>query len=164
MERLDQLNGQEQNAQKQYDRKLRITTPSCSRKGKAYNKAYAQDYGQYQDYLSRLDTLYGYYTAQEQAQVSRRQQTFNSIMTVLGVIGDVIQLAISGTTGIGSLAGAAEHRVHLGPRLRGRACRLAADAGKAAEDARRGGAQWDSNPRSPDPQSGALTDYAMGTT
>ena len=26
------------------------------------------------------------------------------------------------------------------------------------------GAQWDSNPRSPDPQSGALTDYAMGTT
>ena len=25
------------------------------------------------------------------------------------------------------------------------------------------GAQWDSNPRSPDPQSGALTDYAMGT-
>ena len=26
------------------------------------------------------------------------------------------------------------------------------------------GAQRDSNPRSPDPQSGALTDYAMGTT
>ena len=26
------------------------------------------------------------------------------------------------------------------------------------------GAQWDSNPRSPDPQSGALTDYAIGTT
>ena len=26
------------------------------------------------------------------------------------------------------------------------------------------GAQWDLNPRSPDPQSGALTDYAMGTT
>ena len=82
-----------------------ITTPSCSRKGEDYNNAYAQDYGQYQDYLSRLDTLHGYYTAQEQAQASRRQQTFNGIMTVLGVIGDAIQLAISGTTGIGSLAG-----------------------------------------------------------
>ena len=74
-------------------------------KGEDYNNAYAQDYGQYQDYLSRLDTLHGYYTAQEQAQASRRQQTFNGIMTVLGVIGDAIQLAISGTTGIGSLAG-----------------------------------------------------------
>ena len=68
--RLEQLNGQEQNAQTLYDRQL-------------------QDY----------------YTAQEQAQISQRQQAFNNVMTVLGVIGDVVQLAISGTTGLGSLAG-----------------------------------------------------------
>ena len=53
----------------------------------------------------RLDTLHGYYTAQEQAEISQRQQTFNNIMTVLGVIGDVVQLAITGTTGLGTLAG-----------------------------------------------------------
>ena len=103
--RLDQLNAQEQSAQKQYDRQLSDYYTQLQQKGEDYNNAYAQDYGQYQDYLSRLDTLHGYYTAQEQAQASRRQQTFNGIMTVLGVIGDAIQLAISGTTGIGSLAG-----------------------------------------------------------
>lgn len=103
--RLDQLNAQEQSAQEQYDRKLSDYYTQLQQKGEDYNNAYAQDYGQYQDYLSRLDTLHGYYTAQEQAQASRRQQTFNGIMTVLGVIGDAIQLAISGTTGIGSLAG-----------------------------------------------------------
>ena len=103
--RLDQLNGQEQNAQTLYDRQLQDYYTQLQQKGEDYNNAYAQDYGQYQDYLSRLDTLHGYYTAQEQAQASRRQQTFNGIMTVLGVIGDAIQLAISGTTGIGSLAG-----------------------------------------------------------
>ena len=74
-------------------------------KGDAYNDAYAKDYGQYQEHLNRLDTLHGYYTAQEQAQISQRQQAFNNVMTVLGVIGDVVQLAISGTTGLGSLAG-----------------------------------------------------------
>ena len=103
--RLDQLNAQEQSAQEQYDRQLSDYYTQLQQKGEDYNNAYAQDYGQYQDYLSRLDTLHGYYTAQEQAQASRRQQTFNGIMTVLGVIGDAIQLAISGTTGIGSLAG-----------------------------------------------------------
>ena len=103
--RLDQLNAQEQSAQKQYDRQLSDYYTQLQQKGEDYNNAYAQDYGQYQDYLSRLDTLHGYYTAQEQAQASRRQQTFNGIMTVLGVIGDAIQLAISGTTGIGSLVG-----------------------------------------------------------
>ena len=102
--RLDQLNAQEQSAQEQYDRQLSDYYTQLQQKGEDYNNAYAQDYGQYQDYLSRLDTLHGYYTAQEQAQASRRQQTFNGIMTVLGVIGDAIQLAISGTTGIGSLA------------------------------------------------------------
>ena len=99
------LNAQEQSAQEQYDRQLSDYYTQLQQKGEDYNNAYAQDYGQYQDYLSRLDTLHGYYTAQEQAQASRRQQTFNGIMTVLGVIGDAIQLAISGTTGIGSLAG-----------------------------------------------------------
>ena len=103
--RLDQLNAQEQSAQEQYDRQLSDYYTQLQQKGEDYNNAYAQDYGQYQDYLSRLDTLHGYYTAQEQAQASRRQQTFNGIMTVLGVIGDAIQLAISGTTGIGSLVG-----------------------------------------------------------
>ena len=103
--RLDQLNAQEQSAQEQYDRQLSDYYTQLQQKGEDYNNAYAQDYGQYQDYLSRLDTLHGYYTAQDQAQASRRQQTFNGIMTVLGVIGDAIQLAISGTTGIGSLAG-----------------------------------------------------------
>ena len=31
----------------------------------AYNNAYAQDYGKYQDYLSQLGTLHDYYSAQE---------------------------------------------------------------------------------------------------
>ncbi len=51
----------------------RTTTPSLQL-GEAYNDAYAKDYGQYQDYLGRLDTLHGYYTAQEQAEISQRQQ------------------------------------------------------------------------------------------
>ena len=33
-------------------------------KGEAYNNAYAQDYGKYQDYLSQLGTLHDYYSAQ----------------------------------------------------------------------------------------------------
>ena len=103
--RLDQLNGQEQNAQSLYDRRLQDYYTQLQQKGEAYNDAYAKDYGQYQEHLNRLDTLHGYYTAQEQAQISQRQQAFNNIMTVLGVIGDVVQLAITGTTGLGSLAG-----------------------------------------------------------
>ena len=102
--RLDQLNGQEQNAQTLYNQQLADYYTQLQQKGEAYNDAYAQDYGQYQDYLSRLDTLHGYYSAQEQAQASRRQQTFNNVMTVLGFLGDVAQLAITGTTGLGSLA------------------------------------------------------------
>ena len=74
-------------------------------KGDAYNAAYAQDYGQYQDYLNRLDTLYGYYAAQEQQAASRKQEKFNRTMKVLGFLGDVVQLAITGTTGLGTLAG-----------------------------------------------------------
>ena len=103
--RLDQLNGQEQNAQTLYDRQLQDYYTQLQQKGEAYNDAYAKDYGQYQEHLNRLDTLHGYYTAQEQAQISQRQQAFNNLMTVLGVIGDVVQLAISGTTGLGTLAG-----------------------------------------------------------
>ena len=94
--RLDQLNGQEQNAQSLYDRQLQDYYTQLQQKGDAYNDAYAKDYGQYQEHLNRLDTLHGYYTAQEQAQISQRQQAFNNVMTVLGVIGDVVQLAISG--------------------------------------------------------------------
>ena len=103
--RLEQLNGQEQNAQSLYDRQLQDYYTQLQQKGEAYNDAYAKDYCQYQEHLNRLDTLHGYYTAQEQAQISQRQQAFNNVMTVLGVIGDVVQLAISGTTGLGSLAG-----------------------------------------------------------
>lgn len=51
-----------------------IITPNCKEKGDAYNAAYAQDYGQYQDYLNRLDTLYGYYAAQEQEAASRSRK------------------------------------------------------------------------------------------
>ena len=94
--RLDQLNGQEQNAQTLYDRQLQDYYTQLQQKGEAYNDAYAKDYGQYQEHLNRLDTLHGYYTAQEQAQINQRQQAFNNIMTVLGIIGDVVQLAISG--------------------------------------------------------------------
>ena len=103
--RLDQLNGQEQNAQTLYDRQLQDYYTQLQQKGEAYNDVYAKDYGQYQEHLNRLDTLHGYYTAQEQAEISQRQQTFNNIMTMLGVIGDVVQLAITGTTGLGTLAG-----------------------------------------------------------
>ena len=74
------------------------------RKGSAYNAAYEQDYGRYQDYLGRLDTLYGYYSAQEQ-QARETEQAFSNALSVLGVIGDAVQLAITGTTGIGSLVG-----------------------------------------------------------
>ena len=104
VDRLDQLNGQEQNAQSLYKQQLADYYTQLQQKGEAYNDAYTQDYGRYQDYLSRLDTLHGYYSAQEQAQASSRQQAFNNVMTVLGLIGDAVQLAISGTTGLGSLA------------------------------------------------------------
>ena len=102
---LDQLASREQNEQNLYNQKLSDYYTQLQQKGSDYNDAYAKDYGEYQDYLSRLNTLYGYYSSQEQAQAARRQQTFSNIMTVLGVIGDAVQLAISGTTGIGSLAG-----------------------------------------------------------
>lgn len=85
---LDQLNNSEQDAQQQ---------------GEAYNNAYAQDYGAYQDYLSQLGTLHDYYSAQEQQQAARRQQVFSNVMTVLGVLGDAVQIVLSGTTGVGSM-------------------------------------------------------------
>ena len=72
-------------------------------KGNAYNSAYAQDYGQYQDNLSQLGTLHDYYSAQEQQQAAQRQQRFNNVMSVLGFLGDVVQIALSGTTGLGSM-------------------------------------------------------------
>ena len=128
--RLDQLNGQEQNAQSLYDRQLQDYYTQLRQKGEAYNDAYAKDYGQYQEHLNRLDTLHGYYTAQEQAQISQRQQAFNNIMTVLGVIGDVVQLAITGTTGLGSLAGSL---LNTGYNIY---------SGNRAYEAQRADAQW----------------------
>jgi len=103
--KLDQLEAREQNAQTLYNNELADYYTQLEQKGNAYNNAYAQDYNQYQDYLSQLDTLYGYYAAQEQATASRKQQRFNNVMSVLGFIGDVVQLAITGTTGLGTLAG-----------------------------------------------------------
>lgn len=103
LSRLEQLNGQEQNAQTLYEKQLSDYYTQLAQKGEAYNNAYAQDYGQYQDYLSQIDTLHGYYSAQEQTQAAHRQQGFNNVMTLLGLIGDVVQIAISGTTGIGSM-------------------------------------------------------------
>ena len=101
---LDQLNSQEQSAQNQYEQQLADYYTQLQQKGNAYNDAYEKDYSQYQDYLSQLDTLHGYYSAQEQAKAAQRQQVFNNVMTILGVLGDAVQIAISGTTGIGSLA------------------------------------------------------------
>ena len=45
------------------------------------------------------------YAAQEQQAASRKQEKFNRTMKVLGFLGDVVQLAITGTTGLGTLAG-----------------------------------------------------------
>ena len=103
--KLDQLGAREQNDQNLYNKELADYYTQLQQKGDAYNAAYAQDYGQYQDYLNRLDTLYGYYAAQEQQAASRKQEKFNRTMKVLGFLGDVVQLAITGTTGLGTLAG-----------------------------------------------------------
>lgn len=99
--RLDQLSAQEQNAQGLYNQKLSDYYTQLEQLGSAYQK----DYGRYQDYLSRLNTLYGYYSQQEQQQAAKKQQWFNNAVTALGVVGDAVQLLVSGTTGLGSLAG-----------------------------------------------------------
>lgn len=103
--RLDQLSAQEQNAQGLYNQKLSDYYTQLEQMGSAYNSAYQKDYGRYQDYLSRLNTLYGYYSQQEQQQAAKKQQWFNNAVTALGVVGDAVQLLVSGTTGLGSLAG-----------------------------------------------------------
>lgn len=103
--RLDQLNAQEQNAQGLYNQKLSDYYTQLEQLGSAYNSAYQKDYGRYQDYLSRLNTLYGYYSEQEQQQAAKKQRWFNNAVTALGVVGDAVQLLVSGTTGLGSLAG-----------------------------------------------------------
>lgn len=103
--RLDQLSAQEQNAQGLYNQKLSDYYTQLEQLGSAYNSAYRKDYGRYQDYLSRLNTLYGYYSQQEQQQAAKKQQWFNNAVTALGVVGDAVQLLVSGTTGLGSLAG-----------------------------------------------------------
>lgn len=103
--RLDQLSAQEQNAQGLYNQKLSDYYTQLEQLGSAYNSAYQKDYGRYQDYLSRLNTLYGYYSQQEQQRAAKKQQWFNNAVTALGVVGDAVQLLVSGTTGLGSLAG-----------------------------------------------------------
>ena len=100
---LDQLNNSEQDAQQQYNNKLADYYTQLQQKGEAYNSAYEQDYGQYQDYLSQLGALHDYYAAQEQQQAARRQQAFSNVLSVLGTIGNAVQLVLSGTTGLGSM-------------------------------------------------------------
>ena len=100
---LDQLNNSEQDAQQQYNNKLADYYTQLQYKGEAYNNAYAQDYGRYQDYLSQLGTLHDYYSAQEQAETEKGQRIFNGVLSVLGVIGDIVQIAFTGTTGLGSM-------------------------------------------------------------
>ena len=103
MDQINALNTQEQSAQDLYYRQLDDYYTQLGLKQEAYQDAYAQDYAQYTDYLSNLNNLYGYYTQQEETEAARRQQGFNNIMTVLGMVGNAVQLAISGTTGLGSL-------------------------------------------------------------
>ncbi len=130
LNRLDQLNAQEQSDQTRYDKELADYYTQLDQKGQAYNSAYDRDYGQYQDYLTRLDTLYNYYSGQEQAQAAQRQQRFNNALAVLGVLGDMIQLGISGTTGLGStFAGLANAGYNI-------------YAGNRAYEADRADAQW----------------------
>ena len=102
---LDQLNNSEQDAQNLYNNQLADYYTQLEQKGNDYNNAYAKDYGQYQDYLSRLGTLHDYYSTQEQQQAAQRQQGFNNVMSVLGFLGDVVQIALTGTTGLGSMLG-----------------------------------------------------------
>ena len=105
IDRIDLLTSQEENAQKLYNNQLSDYYTQLEQKGSDYNTAYAQDYGQYQDYLSQLDSLHGYYSAQEQAAATKKQQTFNNVMSVLGMLGDAVQLYFTGTAGIGSMMG-----------------------------------------------------------
>lgn len=101
---LDQLGMQEETAQKQYSERLSDYYKQLEQKGNDYNAVYAQDYGQYQNYLSRLDSLHGYYAAQEQTKAAQKQQSFNNAMAILGLLGDAVQLYFTGTAGIGSMA------------------------------------------------------------
>ncbi len=101
---IELVSGQEQYDQDLYYRELEEYYNQLDRKGDAYNQAYAQDYAEYTDYLAQLDDLRDYYVQQEQYNATLKQQRFNNVMTVLGLIGDGIQLALSGTTGLGSLA------------------------------------------------------------
>ena len=105
LDRIDKLNGQEQSARSAYDRELSDYYTQLEQKSDAYQKAYQQDYGRYQDYLGQLDDLYGYYSGQEQNESARRQQVFDNVITVLGLIGDAVQMAYTGTAGLGSMAG-----------------------------------------------------------
>ncbi len=103
MDQLGAANTQEQNAQDLYYRQLDDYYTQLDQKQDAYDTAYAQDYARYGDYLSNLNSLYSYYSQQEQAAAARSQQGFNNVMTVLGLIGDVAQFALSGTMGLGSM-------------------------------------------------------------
>ena len=71
-------------------------------------RQYAQQYTQNArnasaDAAAQAAALTGGYGSSYAASVA--QQTFNNVLSILGVIGDAVQLAITGTTGIGSLVG-----------------------------------------------------------
>ena len=103
--RIDQLNTQEENAQNRYKDQLADYYTQLEQKGNDYNAAYAEDYGRYQDYLSQLDNLHGYYSAQEQNAAAQKQQSFNNAVSILGLLGDAVQLYFTGTAGLGSMLG-----------------------------------------------------------
>ena len=102
--RIDQLGAQKENAQKRYNDQLSDYYAQLEQKGSDYNAAYAQDYGQYQNYLSQLNSLHGYYATQEQTKAAQKQQSFNNAMSILGLLGDAVQLYFTGTAGLGSMA------------------------------------------------------------
>lgn len=103
-DRLDQLGSQEESDRKRYNEQLADYYTQLEQKGNAYNAAYARDYGGYQDYLSRLNSLHGYYTTQEQTEAAQKQQRFSNAMAILGALGDAAQLYFTGTAGLGSMA------------------------------------------------------------
>lgn len=103
-ERLEQMGAQEESDRKRYSEQLADYYTQLEQKGNAYNAAYAQDYGSYQDYLNRLNSLHGYYTAQEQTEAAQKQQRFSNAMAILGALGDAAQLYFTGTAGLGSMA------------------------------------------------------------
>ena len=102
--RIDQLNAQEQNAQARYNAELSDYYSQLDRKGSAYNAAYEQDYGRYQTIWVAGHPLRLLLRAGT-AGACQTSAGIQQCAECSGVIGDAVQPAITGTTGIGSLMG-----------------------------------------------------------